>query len=89
MLDELLIPSHEQVIAFGETAHGLRGFLAIHSTRLGPAFGGTRIRAYASEDEALADALRLSSAMTYNRITSYNVCYTKLLRRLRPCSTGR
>ena len=40
------------------------GFLALHSTRLGPAFGGTRVREYTSADDALADALRLAEAMT-------------------------
>jgi leucine dehydrogenase len=56
---------HEQVIAFRDAPSGLRGFLAIHSTALGPAFGGVRIIAYRSEDDALADALRLSRGMTY------------------------
>ena len=56
---------HEQVgFAFDEAA-GLRGIVAIHSTVLGPAIGGTRMREYESEDEALEDALRLSAAMTY------------------------
>ncbi len=39
--------------------------LALDSTRLGPAFGGIRRRAYRAWDEARADALRLSRAMTY------------------------
>ena len=56
---------HEQVIAFQNNATGLRGFLAIHDTTLGPALGGVRIWPYASDEEALADALRLSRAMTY------------------------
>jgi leucine dehydrogenase len=38
--------------------------IAIHSTRLGPAVGGTRLRAYESPEEALADARRLAAAMT-------------------------
>ena len=56
---------HEQVIAFRDGRSGLRGFLAIHSTALGPAFGGVRIMAYRREQDALADALRLSRGMTY------------------------
>ncbi len=44
---------------------GLRAIIAVHSTRLGPALGGVRFRPYASEDEALADVLALSRAMTY------------------------
>lgn len=56
---------HEQVsFAFDEAA-GLRGIVAIHSTVLGPAIGGTRMREYGSDEEALEDALRLSLGMTY------------------------
>ena len=36
-----------------------------HDTALGPARGGTRYQAYASEEDALEDALRLSKGMTY------------------------
>ena len=39
-------------------------FICIHSTRLGPAGGGTRMKAYETPAEALDDAMRLSSAMT-------------------------
>jgi leucine dehydrogenase len=56
---------YEQVIAFQNRSTGLRGFLAIHDTTLGPALGGVRIKRYANEEEALTDALRLSRAMTY------------------------
>lgn len=56
---------HEQVIAFQNRATGLRGFLAIHDTTRGPAFGGVRIKSYPSDDSALRDALNLSRAMTY------------------------
>ena len=65
ILEEMTIDGHEQVIAFQNRAAGLRGFLAIHSTTLGPAVGGVRLWRYASEEEALTDALRLSRAMTY------------------------
>jgi leucine dehydrogenase len=40
-------------------------FVAVHSTRLGPATGGTRMRPYPSLDAALADALKLAEGMTY------------------------
>ncbi|MFY9553091.1 MAG: Glu/Leu/Phe/Val dehydrogenase [Blastocatellia bacterium] len=56
---------HEQVILCQDAAAGYRGIIAIHSTVLGPAVGGTRFWNYASEDEALTDALRLSRGMTY------------------------
>ena len=44
---------------------GLRAIIAIYSTRLGPALGGTRFYPYPSEDAALADVLNLSRAMAY------------------------
>jgi leucine dehydrogenase len=39
-------------------------FIAVHSTRLGPAAGGTRMKIYPTPADGLRDALRLSSAMT-------------------------
>jgi len=56
---------HEQVVFATDDATGLRCIVAIHSTVLGPALGGTRFRAYPSEAAALTDVLRLSRAMTY------------------------
>ena len=56
---------HEQVLIARDAASGYHGIIAIHSTALGPAIGGTRFWNYASEDEALTDALRLSQGMTY------------------------
>jgi leucine dehydrogenase len=63
--EQLAEHDHEQVIAFQNRATGLRGFLAIHDTTRGPAFGGVRIWRYANDGAALNDALRLSRAMTY------------------------
>ncbi len=65
LLEQMSAHDHEQVIALQNRACGLRGFIAIHDTTLGPALGGVRIWRYANESEALADALRLSRAMTY------------------------
>ncbi len=56
---------HEQVIFFNEPSVNLKGIIAIHSTRLGPALGGCRMWPYSSEKEALLDVLRLSRGMTY------------------------
>lgn len=56
---------HEQVVHCADRASGLRAIIAIHSTALGPALGGTRFYPYASDAEALADALRLSRGMSY------------------------
>ena len=70
MIEQMSVYDHEQVIAFQNRACGLRGFLAIHDTTCGPALGGVRIWKYASEDEALTDALRLSRGMTYKAAIS-------------------
>jgi leucine dehydrogenase len=56
---------HEQVTFLCDPAAGLRAIIALHSTALGPAFGGCRMRAYASEADALTDVLRLARGMTY------------------------
>jgi len=57
--------SHETVAFFDDKATGLRAIIAIHSTALGPACGGTRMYPYANTDAALTDALRLSRGMSY------------------------
>jgi valine dehydrogenase (NAD+) len=56
---------HEQVVFCQDRRSGLRAIIGIYSTALGPSLGGTRFYPYASEDEALADVLRLSTAMAY------------------------
>ncbi len=57
---------HETVIKAYDPASGLTAFIAVHDTTIGPALGGCRFwTGYQSEDEALADALRLSRGMTY------------------------
>jgi leucine dehydrogenase len=40
-------------------------FVGVHSTALGPGFGGTRMKVYGTPEEALGDVLRLSAAMTF------------------------
>jgi valine dehydrogenase (NAD+) len=56
---------HEQVVFAHDRATGLRAIIAIHSTALGPALGGTRFYPYASTDEAIRDVLALSRGMSY------------------------
>jgi leucine dehydrogenase len=56
---------HEQVVLWTDQASGYRGIIAIHSLALGPAVGGTRFWAYANDEEASLDALRLSRGMSY------------------------
>jgi valine dehydrogenase (NAD+) len=64
---DLMGDDHEQVVYLREPAVGLSAIVAVHSTVLGPAMGGTRFLPYASEDEALRDVLRLSRGMTYKQ----------------------
>jgi leucine dehydrogenase len=56
---------YEQVVFCSDDQSGLRAIVAIHSTALGPALGGTRFYPYRSEEEALVDVLRLAKGMTY------------------------
>ncbi|GAA2219239.1 Leu/Phe/Val dehydrogenase [Streptomyces nogalater] len=56
---------HEQVVLFQDPASDLKGFVAVHSTALGPALGGVRFTSYTDEGQALADVLRLSRGMSY------------------------
>ncbi len=57
--------AHEQVVFCRDEATGLKAIVAIHSTALGPALGGTRFYPYPTADEAVHDVLNLSRAMTY------------------------
>lgn len=59
---------HERVLHVEDARTGLRAIVAIHRSRRRTAAGGVRFRPYASEAEALADALRLSRAMTYKNV---------------------
>ncbi|WP_053849466.1 Glu/Leu/Phe/Val dehydrogenase dimerization domain-containing protein [Streptomyces sp. NRRL B-24085] len=56
---------HEQVVLCQDRRSGLKAVIALHSTALGPALGGTRFYPYASEQEAVADALNLARGMSY------------------------
>ncbi|MEG0450874.1 MAG: Glu/Leu/Phe/Val dehydrogenase, partial [Lysinibacillus sp.] len=56
---------YEQVVFCQDEASGLKAIIAIHDTTLGPALGGTRMWTYASEENAIEDALRLARGMTY------------------------
>ena len=65
VFDAVAGDGHEQVLYGYDRVSGLRAIIAIHSTALGPALGGTRFFPYESEEEALTDVLRLSKGMTY------------------------
>jgi len=55
----------ETVIVRYDPPAGAWIFIAIHSTHLGPATGGTRMKHYPDQKAALGDALRLAAGMTY------------------------
>lgn len=74
LFDTLAEMGHEQVVVCSDPTAGYRGIIAIHSTTLGPALGGTRFWKYANDDEAVIDALRLSRGMTYkNAVAGLNL----------------
>lgn len=71
--------NHEQVVFCSDAATGLKAIIAVHSTALGPATGGTRFWDYAAthksapsdiaamrgEEDAVYDVLRLSRGMSF------------------------
>jgi leucine dehydrogenase len=65
LFERIVGDGYEQIVFCSDDQSGLRAIIAIHSTALGPALGGTRFYPYGSEDEALIDVLRLSKGMTY------------------------
>jgi leucine dehydrogenase len=74
IFDTIASMGHEQVVLCHDPASNYRGIIAIHSTILGPALGGTRFWSYATDDEAVVDALRLARGMTYkNAVAGLNL----------------
>src|SRR5439155_506367 len=74
IFDTIASMGHEQVTLCHDPAAGYRGIIAIHSTVLGPALGGTRFWSYATDEEAIVDALRLARGMTYkNAVAGLNL----------------
>jgi leucine dehydrogenase len=74
LFDTIARLGHEQVVLCHDKSTGYRGIIAIHDTTLGPALGGTRFWNYATDDEAITDALRLARGMTYkNAVAGLNL----------------
>jgi leucine dehydrogenase len=74
IFDTIAGMGHEQVMLCHDPAADYRGIIAIHSTVLGPALGGTRFWSYATDDDAIVDALRLARGMTYkNAVAGLNL----------------
>lgn len=79
VFDSRAFDDHEQVVFASDRATGLRAIIAVHSTALGPAAGGTRFWDYAAahksapvdvaasraEEDAVYDVLRLSRGMSF------------------------
>ncbi|MGJ7512322.1 Glu/Leu/Phe/Val dehydrogenase dimerization domain-containing protein [Variovorax sp. GT1P44] len=64
-MSDLFIPTdHEHFQIQAGRRSGLPVMIAVHSTRLGPAIGGLRIKPYDQASDGIADCLRLSHAMT-------------------------
>ena len=60
---------HEHLFVFEDNDKNFKAFIAIHSTKEGPAIGGCRFKEYESEIHAIEDVLKLSKAMTLkNRV---------------------
>lgn len=57
--------AHESLHAFFDEPTGLRCFIAIHSTRRGPAAGGVRLWRYPDSAAAMTDVLRLARGMSF------------------------
>ncbi|WP_366292506.1 Glu/Leu/Phe/Val dehydrogenase dimerization domain-containing protein [Paenibacillus sp. AN1007] len=55
----------EELVFCHDPSSGLKAVIAIHNTALGPALGGCRCWTYASEEEAIHDAVKLAKGMTY------------------------
>jgi len=70
LFDTIQEMEHEQVMFCYDPPTGLKAIIAVHNTVLGPSLGGTRIWSYATDSEAITDALRLSRGMTYKAAIS-------------------
>lgn len=68
--ERIPIRGFEQVVKITNTETKLLAIVAIHSTILGPAIGGTRMLPYENFEEALTDVLRLAKGMTYKAAVS-------------------
>ena len=74
LFDTLAEMGHEEIVMCSDPSVGYKGILAVHSTKLGPALGGTRFWQYATDEDAITDALRLSRGMTYkNAVAGLNL----------------
>ena len=64
-ITDIKVEGYERVVGCVDAESGLRAFIAVHDTTMGPALGGLRMWPYASDEEALFDVKRLARGMTY------------------------
>jgi leucine dehydrogenase len=64
-LTDIPVEGYEKVVRCEDHASGLRAFISVHDTTLGPALGGVRMWSYVSEQQAFIDVNRLAKSMTY------------------------
>ena len=64
-MQELAVPGWRKVVRVEDRDAGLSAIISVHDATLGPACGGCRMYPYASFEEALEDAKRLSRGMTF------------------------
>ena len=62
---EIECAGYEKVVRCDDPDSGLKAYISVHDTTLGPALGGMRMWPYLSDQEAFTDANRLSAGMTY------------------------
>ncbi len=65
ILETMTAMEHERICFHQDADSGLKAIIAVHSTKLGNALGGTRRWHYATEHDGLVDVLRLSQSMSY------------------------
>lgn len=63
-IKDIKVEGFEKVIYFEEKELELKGYIAVHNTKLGPSLGGLRIVEYKNNEDALEDVLRLARGMT-------------------------
>ncbi len=59
------VEGYEEVYRATDARAGLKAYIAVHDTTLGPALGGCRMWHYSRDEDALTDALRLARGMTF------------------------
>ena len=70
-ITDIKVDGYERVVRGIDQKSGLRAFIAVHDTTLGPALGGLRMWPYESDDAALFDVKRLSRGMSFKSAVAH------------------